>query len=100
MEESRTDRYIVDLAGVRDRRDLHARLAAALPLPAWYGANLDALYDALTDPGAGDYGQVLVAGCDDAERALKGYFRAFCRVCRAAQEENPGLSVVFLRGKE
>ena len=28
---------------------LHRALAAALDLPAWYGGNLDALYDCLTD---------------------------------------------------
>jgi RNAse (barnase) inhibitor barstar len=30
-------------------RDLHAALAAALGFPDWYGGNLDALWDCLTD---------------------------------------------------
>ena len=42
----------VDLSGVCDRNSLHDRLQESLTLPSWYGRNLDALYDALTDaPG-------------------------------------------------
>ena len=39
--------YEIDLTGLRDRAELHTRLREALPLPAWYGNNLDALHDAL-----------------------------------------------------
>ena len=33
----------------RSTRELHRALAAALALPAWFGANLDALWDCLAD---------------------------------------------------
>ena len=33
------------------RETLHAHLAQQLLLPEWYGRNLDALYDALTEMG-------------------------------------------------
>ena len=36
--------YRIDLRGVRDRSGLHDRIEQALPLPRWYGRNLDALY--------------------------------------------------------
>lgn len=36
-------------AAVRTRPGLHEALAAALPLPAWFGRNWDALADALAD---------------------------------------------------
>lgn len=36
---------------VRDRESLHAALARQLDFPAWYGGNLDALYDLLTAEG-------------------------------------------------
>lgn len=39
----------VDCASIQTPRQLHEALAAALSLPAWYGSNLDALYDCLTD---------------------------------------------------
>ena len=40
----------VDLAGCRDKRDVLGAIARTLALPDWFGMNLDALYDALTDP--------------------------------------------------
>ncbi len=89
--------FTIDLSGLTDRHSLHDRLREALPLPAWYGANLDALYDVFTDPVLGRLGEVRFLGCAEAEQALKGYFRAFCRVCRAAEEENPDLSFRFVQ---
>jgi len=37
------------LAGIRERRALLATIGRALDFPSWFGANLDALYDSLTD---------------------------------------------------
>lgn len=39
----------VSCAGIETKADLHAVLADALTFPDWYGGNLDALYDCLTD---------------------------------------------------
>ena len=41
--------YKVDMTGITDRRELHACIARCLPLPEWYGCNLDALYDVLSE---------------------------------------------------
>ena len=43
--------YELDGREMTTRVALHAHLAQQLPLPAWYGRNLDALYDALTEMG-------------------------------------------------
>ncbi|MBR4613714.1 MAG: barstar family protein, partial [Kiritimatiellae bacterium] len=45
---TRTRRFTVDLAGVKDAAGLHAALAEQLPLPEHYGHNLDAFHDVLT----------------------------------------------------
>lgn len=37
------------LQGKRDRRQMLVEIGHALELPSWFGANLDALYDSLTD---------------------------------------------------
>ena len=37
----------IDLTGLQSREELHEKLRRALPLPSWYGGNLDALHDAL-----------------------------------------------------
>lgn len=43
-------RYVrVDFGAVRDRGSVFRALGRAFELPEWFGANLDALYDSLTD---------------------------------------------------
>lgn len=39
----------LDCTALETKAQLHGALADALSLPDWYGANLDALYDCLTD---------------------------------------------------
>ncbi len=92
--------YRIDLRGVRDRSGLHDRIEQALPLPQWYGRNLDALYDVLTEPVFGEGCTVYFTGCEDFEESMPGYFRALQQMCGAASEDNPGLSVYFLSGEE
>lgn len=46
---------LADLSGCADRKSVLTELGRAFAFPDWYGANLDALYDCLTDlaePGA------------------------------------------------
>ena len=42
-------RFVLDGSSVGSREALHRTLAAGLRLPDWYGGNLDALHDCLTD---------------------------------------------------
>ena len=42
---------VLDGGQISSREALHTALAEALPLPEWYGRNLDALMDCLTDLG-------------------------------------------------
>lgn len=45
-----TQRYVeVDLEAAATRKAVLAKIGRALDFPQWYGANLDALYDCLTD---------------------------------------------------
>jgi RNAse (barnase) inhibitor barstar len=39
----------IDLAGQRDKTGVLRAIGRALAFPEWYGGNLDALYDCLTD---------------------------------------------------
>ena len=41
--------YIFDVSGLKSCGAFHARLKETLSFPAWYGGNLDAMYDCLTD---------------------------------------------------
>ncbi len=40
---------LIDGAEIASRDELHDSLACQLALPEWYGRNLDALFDCLTD---------------------------------------------------
>ena len=43
-------RYItIDCTKIQDQEHLHQVFSEALHFPGWYGRNLDALYDCLTD---------------------------------------------------
>lgn len=66
--------YTVDCGLMKDRASAHDALQQSLPLPDYYGRNLDALYDCLQELGdcvillknagaleaLGDYGQALL----------------------------------------
>lgn len=81
----------IDGAAVTSMADLHRLLAEQLDFPAWYGGNLDALHDCLTDL-AEETTITLVHGEALAEALGSGYAR-FCRVLTDATEENPQLQV-------
>ena len=85
--------YRIDLTGIGNRADLHDRLQEALPLPVWYGRNLDAFYDCLTEQA--EEWNLTFCGTGDADTVLPAYMDALRRLCRAAQAENDRLRVTF-----
>ena len=87
--------FVIDLTGVKTRGELHDRIEQGLPVPGWYGRNLDALYDVLTEPQFGDGCLICFVGCADFKNSMSGYFTAMQHMCIAAGEENPGLTVRF-----
>jgi RNAse (barnase) inhibitor barstar len=85
--------YRIALTGSGNRADLHDRLQEALPLPVWYGRNLDAFYDCLTEQA--EEWNLTFCGTGDADAVLPAYMDALRRLCRAAQAENDRLRVTF-----
>lgn len=96
--DRKTQDHTVDLSGVCDRASLHARLQDSLGLPSWYGRNLDALHDALTDA------PVPVKVCftcwEELQEAEPEYFERFCRVLRDVESVFPGSSFAFAQSPE
>lgn len=72
-------------------------LALELDFPEYYGKNLDALYDCLTD--IGDDTCIGVFG-DDEDQKTGTYLKKVKKVMRDAEEENPHLCVIFERLEE
>ena len=72
---------------------LHNYLRSALALPVYYGANLDALYDCLTELDAATELVVPKAIADEAH--LGWYGEQLLQVLQEAAEENEALTVTI-----
>lgn len=76
----------LDCGAMRTCGAFHAGIAAALGFPAYYGANLDALYDCLTDLPAGT--ELCLRGFSSLEERLGPvYARKLRRVLDDAAAE-------------
>ena len=82
--------YFINFSTVNDRASLHAKLKACLGLPDWYGANLDALYDCLTDLGPC---VISLAGLRWLE-PLGAHGKKLLQVFRDAEADSGNLTVV------
>lgn len=83
---------ILDGAALRTRGQVHDALAAQLDFPAWYGGNLDALFDCLTACRAEPV-EIVLWHPAELETNLGRWARALRRVLQAACEANPLLTV-------
>lgn len=83
----------IDLAKVDSIEKLHARLKRALGLPDYYGANLDALYDVLTE-GACERTLVFRHAAAFWTR-FPDFTPRFVQVLLNARDETEGLEIVF-----
>lgn len=72
---------------IENKDMLHQKLKEDLELPDWYGKNLDALYDCLTDMQ--EETVISLIHGEELEKRLGGYVRVLKRVLTEAAEENP-----------
>lgn len=84
---------IIDGAAVTSMADIHAMLAQRLDFPEWYGSNLDALHDCLTELNE-ETGIYILHG-DALAAALGPAYGGLRRVLAHAAGENPYLQVQF-----
>lgn len=80
---------VIDGAALPAAEAVHDLFARALTLPAWYGRNLDALYDVLTERG--EPLRLLVRN----REALAEYAEDLLRTLAEAAAENPALELVY-----
>lgn len=79
---------ILDASKMVSRQEAHRYLKEQLAFPEYYGKNLDALYDCLTE--LTDTTAVFV----DLRRAEGTYFDKVLQVFWEAAEDNPGLTIL------
>lgn len=78
----------LDVRQLKERTEAHEYLKEQLDLPDYYGGNLDALYDCLTELGETD---IYFEHREFAER----YFELVYQVFETASHENPELRIHF-----
>lgn len=83
----------IDCCDFVPRSDLHKAFADALSFPEYYGNNLDALHDCLTD--ISEPTRIQLLHWDAAEETLGSYARSTKRVILDAAIENTNLAVIF-----
>lgn len=80
---------IIDGSALPEAAAVHDLFTRALDLPEWYGRNLDALYDVLTERG--EPLRLLVRN----QEALAEYAEDLLRTLAEAAAENPALELVY-----
>ena len=88
-----TETVILDGQKMLNRRAVHDHLAEQLHLPDYYGRNLDALYDLLTERDTPL--RLVVQHRDVLLTWLGEYGTALCQTLEDADRANPGLQVLF-----
>lgn len=85
---------VIELDGreMRDRAATHDYLKEQLHLPDYYGRNLDALYDLLTE--CGEERTILLNHKDEMETQLGRYAEALLDTFQVAAEKNPALNFI------
>ena len=86
--------FVIDLKDVYSPDELHEKIAKTIPVPDYYGANLDALHDVLTEQSEGWI--IIFSSASVPGTTMGKYMQKLRRMCAAAAEENEGLlEVVF-----
>lgn len=80
---------ILDGKLIKDRDTLHGILADLPVFPDWYGRNLDALYDCLTDVHEEIW--IQVQNENDLVLHLGNYAAAFLKVLAVSAKENKNI---------
>lgn len=82
---------IIDGSAVVSMEDVHKSLAQQLSFPEWYGGNLDALHDCLTE--LHEEAEITVVHPDALLETLGPAYARLCRVLSDSADENPYLKL-------
>ena len=81
-------RVVLDALRLQRKEEAHKYLREALNFPEYYGGNLDALHDCLTEIDGAAIEFV------NADKVSGGYFAKVLGVFRDSAEENPDLKIL------
>ena len=85
--------YTIDFTGVSDKEEFHDRVREGIEVPDYYGNNLDALYDILTE----DYTDkvIRIVGLERVAPDMSDYALKFRRLCDDICEEYEEIKFIF-----
>ena len=92
MKQEAFTEYKLDFANITTKEELHDLLAESLCLPDYYGRNLDALYDCLTQMPL----CMISLHHMEALESLGDYALAFAETLEAAAAENLRLIMIYV----
>lgn len=84
----------IDCRKIRSRVGAHRVFKEMLNFPDYYGMNLDALHDCLTETGELD---ITLEHADRLEKRLHEYGETILRMFEDSAMENPGIKVTISR---
>ena len=82
---------VIDGNAVTSMEDIHKMLAQQLEFPEWFGGNLDALHDCLTD--LHEETELSIVHSETLSATLGPAYVRLTRVLSDAAEENPWLKL-------
>ncbi len=85
---------VIDCKNINSRYQLHEKLAESLGFPEWYGNNLDALHDCLTD--ISEKTEVVLENYSMLKENLDKYAALFEKVITVSTEENENLTFIMM----
>lgn len=83
---------VIDGKQIENREMLHQTLKEALDFPDWYGNNLDAMYDLLTDMQ--EEVTIELRDQEQLESHLGAYAKAFLRALEDAASEQKMIHII------
>ncbi len=87
-------KIILDGQYLLEKEMAHVYLQEKLDLPEYYGKNLDALYDCLTEFVNTEI-HICTSFDEELQKEKTGYFYKIIRVFQVAEKENRDLKVTF-----
>ena len=89
---------LLDGSLITDKNQLHTIFAQGFSFPEWYGNNLDALYDCLTD--VREETSIKICSFGRLRDNLGGYADKVKKVLRNAEADNRFVHLIIVREEE
>ena len=86
--------YEIDIRNIETKQEFHERLKEIMPLPDYYGNNLDALYDLLTDLYVNEDTIVILMNCRKMKKSLGEYGDKLIEAFANASEEKGFIFII------